>query len=350
MGTDDPTKGGDTGSPFTVEADIEATPMDVYQQTLDVWVISPLRVLWSDYRGRFGLSLFVLYVLMGTVGVVLVEVPDVGQGDRLVSPFQALEHPLGTDGLGQDLLGLMVHATPAMLKMIVAGAVFGGFVGVVVGIVAGYVGGTLDKVLMTITDTVGSIPGIPLLLIFVALIEPTNPWLVGIVLSLQDWTGAARGIRAQTLPIRKKEYVEASQAMGQSTSNTLFKDVLPELLPMITIGFMGGAAGIVNKSVGLYFLGILPFSHQNWGVVLNSAYEGSGALYSLEAAHWLLVPLITVTGMTLALTLLAQAFDQVFNPRVRARHEARKQREAEEPADPEPDESVASQFGPGGLR
>lgn len=351
MATDDTTGDPDTPSPFTAEAEFDATAADVYQQAMDVWIISPLKVLWSDYRGRFGISLLVLYILMGTIGVVVVEVPDVGQGGRLVPPFQTLDHPLGTDGLGQDLLALMVHATPAMLKMILAGAVFGGAMGIAVGLVSGYMGGNVDKVLMTITDIIGSIPSIPLLLIFVALIEPTNPWLVGIVLNIQGWVGGARGIRAQALPIRKKEYVEASKAMGQPTSTTLFKDMLPELLPMITIGFMAGAAGIVNASVALYFLGILPITQLNWGVVLQFAYKGSGALYSLEAAHWLLVPLVTITGMTLALTLLAQAFDQVFNPRVRARHEARKQRKDDKPQVEEDEgESVASKFGPGGLR
>jgi peptide/nickel transport system permease protein len=77
---------------------------------------------------------------------------------------------------------------------------------------------------------------------------------------------------------------------------------------------------VISASVGLYFLGVLPFSTLNWGVTLNSAFESSGALYSTQAIHWLLVPLVTIVGLTLGLTLLAQAFDQVFNPRVRARH------------------------------
>lgn len=350
MGTDDATDDASDPSPFTASAEHEATVMDVYQQVVDVWIVSPIRVLWSDYRGRTGLTILAIYVLMGTLGVVLWEAPSVGQGERLLQPFQSMAHPLGTDGLGQDLLGLMIHSTPAMLKMILAGAIFGGSLGIVVGLVSGYMGGNVDKVLMTITDTLSAIPGLPLLLILVALIEPTNPWLVGIILNIQGWVGGARGIRSQVLPIRKKEYVEASSAMGQSMSNVLFKDVLPELLPYVTINFMAGAVGIVNAAVGLYFVGVLPYNQQNWGTVLHQAYQGSGALYSLDAAHWLLVPLVVITGMTLALTLLAQAFDQVFNPRVRARHEARKQRKEGTDAEQVEQESVSSQFGPGGLR
>lgn len=354
MGTDkstieaeDSALGPEESSPFRSTAEHEATWGDLILDLLDIWVFTPIRILWNDYRGRLGVIILGIYVLMGTVGTVVVPKPAIGQGPSLAQPFESLQHPLGTDGLGQDLLGLMVHATPFMFQMIISGAIFGGVLGIAIGLIAGYEGGNIDKALMTITDTLASIPGLPLLLILVALIEPKNPYLIGIILNIQGWTGGARGVRSQTLAIRKKEYVEASEVMGESKSNVLFKDVLPELLPMIVFGFLGGATTIIQASVGLYFLGILPISHLNWGVVLQHAYERSGALYSLEAAHWLLVPAITITGLTIAFVMLAQAFDLVFNPRVRARHEAR-QRSREGTADLEETEvsgEGASQVG-----
>jgi peptide/nickel transport system permease protein len=322
--------GGPDDSPFTTTAEFETSASDRVLELLDIWIISPAKVLWDDYRGRTGLLLVSIYILMGTVGVSVIRFPEMFQGPRLVQPFENMAYPLGTDGQGRGMLALMVHATPAMLKMVISGTLFGGVMGIAVGMTSGYMGGTVDKVLMTVTDTVGSIPGLPLLLILVAIIEPTNPWLVGIILNVQGWAGGSRGIRAQVLPLRNKEYVEASKAMGESTSNLLFKEILPELLPMIFIGFLGGATGIINASVGLYFIGVLPYSNLNWGVVLQSAYSQSGALYSPQAAHWLLVPLVTITGLNFAFVMLAQAFDQVFNPRVRARHERRKRSEEQE--------------------
>ncbi|SNZ17056.1 peptide/nickel transport system permease protein [Natronoarchaeum philippinense] len=348
MGTDDTTYDGEESSPFTSQAEYDATAADVFEELIEVWVVAPMKVIWNDIRGRFGILIIAIYLLMGTVGVAFWPTPSLSQAPRLVQPFENMRYPLGTDAFGQDLLGLMIHSTPAMLKMILSGAIFGGVMGIAVGLVAGYMGGTVDKVLMTVTDTFGSIPGLPLLLILVALIEPTNPWLVGIVLNIQGWAGGSRGIRGQTLALRNKEYVEASRSMGQSTSNVLFKEILPELMPMIVIGFLGGATSIISASVGLYFLGILPYSTQNWGVVLNQAYMQSGALYSLEAAHWLLVPLFTITFLNFGFVLLAQSLDQVFNPRVRARHEARKQSADDGPQGPQNDEfadDAATQVG-----
>lgn len=325
MGTDDSPIDADEVSPFKSDSEFDATAMDVYEDVLERWVISPLRVLWSDYRGRVGLIITTFYILMGTVGIVVVPQPQIGQGPSLLPAFHNMAYPLGTNDLGISLLSLMVHATPAMLKMMLAGALFGNFLGLSVGLFSGYLGGNVDKTLMTMADTVRSIPGLPLLLILAALFEPKNPYLVGVMVSITAWAGLARGIRAQVLPLRKEEYVEASKAMGQPTSNVLIKQIVPDLLPLFTITLFSGAVGVVNASVGLYFLGILPYTRTNWGVVLNNAFNNSGALYSMQSVHWLIVPVVTIGLLLFGLTLLAQAFDQVFNPRVRARHEARKQ-------------------------
>jgi peptide/nickel transport system permease protein len=326
--------GTDESSAFETTADYEQSLLDYYQEQVDKWVGRPLAILWDDYRGRFGILVVLLYVLMGTVGPVVLPQPKLNAGPVLLPAFQEPAHILGTDASGRDMLGLMVHSTPAMLKMIISGAVFGNFLGVTLGLLAGYKGGSTDKAIMTVTDTMMSIPGLPLLIILAAILEPKNPFIVGIIVNIQGWAGGARAIRSQVLPLAEKEHVEAAIAQGQALSNVLVKEILPHLLPLIFIGFLGGAVAIINASVGLYFLGILPFTTQNWGVVLNAAYQDSGAMYSMRAAHWLLVPLVTIVGLNLGLTLLAQAFDQVFNPRVRSRHRGRKA----EPADADEEE------------
>ncbi|MFW6435836.1 MAG: ABC transporter permease, partial [Halovenus sp.] len=68
----------------------------------------------------------------------------------------------------------------------------------------------------------------------------------------------------------------------------------------------------------LYFIGVLPYTGQNWGVTLNNAY-GRGALYSPDLSHWLLVPMVFIVGLSFGLILLGQGMDRIFNPRVRTR-------------------------------
>lgn len=309
-----------TESVFNSVSDTNATPMDIYQEFVEAWLLTPLMILWNDYRGRAGIIIVTIYLLAGTLGTMIVEVPYPNQGPRLLQPFESMQYPLGTDGMGQDLLGLMIHSTPAMFKMMFAGAVVANGFAVVIGMIAGYKGGTIDRVLMTVADTLMAIPGLPLLLILAAIFEPRNPYVVGIVLNITGWAGMSRALRSQVLPLRNESYIESSRAQGQSQSNILVKDVFPNLAPYVMINFIGGATGIITAAVGLYFLGVLPFTNLNWGVVLNQAYAESGAMYSLRAAHWLIVPLVTITGLTFGLTLLAQATDKIFNPRIRARY------------------------------
>lgn len=283
-------------------------------------VIAPFRVLWSDWRARVGLTLVVLYLLMGTVGVVLVEPAQLNEGPRYVGPFETWEFPLGTDAMGQGVFAQIVHATPAMLKMITAGAVFGTSLGTAIGIFAGYVGGRIDRFLMWCTDVMMTIPGLPLVIILSAILEPRNPFVVGIILTINDWAGLSRTLRSQVLTLRDESYVEAARTMGISTPTILGKDVLPNLMPYISVNFVGMARSVIFASVGLYFLGILPFTTLNWGVMMNLAYNTGGALYTWETAHWLFFPMLAIVLLSLALILLAQGGDRIFNPRIRARH------------------------------
>lgn len=302
------------------EGDTAPSRRDRLQGAIHLYVVVPGRVLWGDWRARVGSLIIAGYVLMGTIGVVLVPVPKTNEGDLLVPPFQDPAFPLGTDGLGQGILRQVVHATPAMLFMILAGATFTVVLAGFVGTLAGYERGRVDTVLMTVADIVMTIPGLPLIIVISAFFKPSHPALVGVVLSINAWAGLARSIRSEVLALRHAEYVEAARLMGLRRHTILLEDVLPNLMPYITMNFVQTARNIIFASVALYFLGILPADTFNWGVMMNLSYQTAGSLYTLESAHWLVAPMIAVVGLSLALTLFAQGADGLFNPRIRARH------------------------------
>ncbi len=287
---------------------------------LNDWLITPLRVIWDDWRARVGGIIILLYVLMGTIGVVLISEPRPGDGPRLIRPFQDWAHPLGTDINGNDLFAQTVHATPPMLEMIVAGAVFTTALAMVVGTLSGYKGGIVDRLLMTFTDILLTIPGLPLVIVLALVLDPRQPWVVGVILTINAWAGLARAIRSQVLTIREEAYIEAARLMGISTWRILLKDITPSLMPYVLVNFVNAARTVVFASVALYFLGILPDTFLNWGVMMNYAYSVGGALYTSGTAHWLFVPLMTIVVLSFGLILFAQGTDRVFNPRVRARH------------------------------
>lgn len=303
--------------PFEIVSSQETSRKRRYGIMYDEYVRTPFLVAWSDYRARIGLLIISIFVIVGTVGVWLAPEPYANMADRLVSP--GLAHPLGTDGLGQDLISVTIYATPAMLEMILAGAVLSVGIGTAIGVVAGFKGGFADRLLMSITDVVLMIPGLPLIVVLAAIFQPDQPWLIGIVLGIDAWPGLARSLRSQVLTIRTESYVEASRAMGLPTSNILLKDITPSLMPYIMINFMNAARNVIFASVGLYFLGLLPFTTLNWGVMMQMAYE-QGAFQIQGALHWFVVPMAAMTLLSLGLILFAQGTDRLFNPRVRARH------------------------------
>jgi len=298
----------------------EMSRSDRLREFYEEKIYKPAVVAWSDMRTRIGLSIMMVYVVMALVAVLgLWRKPESSQAPvRYMQPFQNWNFPLGTTASGVDIMALIIHSTDEMLLMILAGGVWATGIALAVGTLAGYKGGKIDQTLMSISDLVMAIPGLPLVIILAFTFSPENPLFVGIIININYWAGLGRSLRSQVLTIREESYVEASRTMGVSTPRILRKDIIPNLMPYVTVNFVFAARYVVFASVGLYFLGVLPYTQQNWGITLNRAYSG-GALFAPQAAHWLLAPMITIGVLSLALILLGQGLDRVFNPRVRTR-------------------------------
>ncbi|WP_312854280.1 ABC transporter permease [Natronococcus sp. JC468] len=308
-------------SDFETLSETQLTRSERYRQLVDELVLAPIRIVWHDWRARIAVVIISGFLFLGTVGVRLVEEPRTNQGGRLVGAFRTLEHPLGTTASGVDILSQITYATVPMLQMITAGAVFSVIMATVIGTTSGYKGGLVDRVLMTLTDVLLTIPGLPLVIVLAGVLPIAgNPYAIGVLLSINAWAGLARALRSQVLTLRDAEYVEASRIMGISTPKILSADIIPNLMPYITMNFVQQARAVIFGSVGLYFLGILPYSRTNWGVMMNDAVRQAGATSSATAFHWLLMPMLAVILLSMGLTLFAQSADRLFNPRVRARH------------------------------
>ncbi|WP_306059653.1 ABC transporter permease [Natronococcus wangiae] len=308
-------------SDFETLSETQLTRSERYRQLIDELVLAPARIVWHDWRARIAVVIISGFLFLGTVGVRLVDEPRTNQGDRLVGAFRTLEHPLGTTASGVDILSQITYATVPMLQMITAGAVFSVVMATAIGTTSGYKGGVVDRVLMTVTDVLLTIPGLPLVIVLAGVLPiGGNPYAIGVLLSINAWAGLARALRSQVLTLRDAEYVEASRIMGVSTPKILSADIIPNLMPYITMNFVQQARAVIFGSVGLYFLGILPYNRTNWGVMMSDAVRQAGATSSVAAFHWLLMPMLAVILLSMGLTLFAQSADRLFNPRVRARH------------------------------
>lgn len=307
--------------PFEAVAETKATRGDRWAAAFDEYVLTPGRILLSDWRAVVGLIIIGFFIFVGTGLVHLVPVPTTTTGQQYIQPFENSEYLLGTNNQAEGILKLMVHGTPDMLQMMFAGAGFSLSFGAIYGVFSGFKGGFTDRIMMGFADILITVPALPLLIVLTAAVNPKSPIVIGILLSVQGWAGLARKLRSQVLTIREESYVEASRSMGLTTRSIMEKDIFPELAPLLLMNFVARARGIIFSSIALFFLGVLQYQGSNWGIVLNEAYakvfEGS---YLPRASHWFLVPLLVIGLFSGGLVLFGQGCDRIFNPRIRARH------------------------------
>jgi peptide/nickel transport system permease protein len=333
--------GGEALDVFSRTSDVPApSRRERLSRRFDAYVYAPMMVAWNDWRTRVGFVILVAFTLMGTVLPKIVPQTSpmagtpftppapfhdgwfqVGQATAFgVSvPWPEFHMLLGTDVVGRDLWRLMVHSTWPLIEMILAGAILSIIIAMFVGTISGYKGGTIDGILMTITDIVLTVPGLALIMVLAAIFTPREPWMVGILLGIDNWPGLSRTIRSQVLSLREESHVEVSRTMGLSKFTIVRKDLLSQLMPYVSINLAGSARNIIFESVGLYFIGILPYSVLNWGVIMNLAYNRAD-LRDLGEVHYLLIPSLAIIVVSLGFVLFAQGLDRVFNVRLRAKH------------------------------
>ena len=316
--------------------DIEETDgsrFEQYKRTFDLFVLAPARIAWNDWRARFGFSVVLFFVFMAAIWAPMYPPSYRGSAPKLIRPFDwsytqevfgitVWQYPLGTNQVGQPILQRIVNASPAMAEFVLAGSVISIGLAVIIGATAGYKGGFIDDLLMGLTDIVLTIPGLPLVVLLASIFTPKDPFLIGMILAIDNWPGLARSLRSQILTLRQESYVEASRAMGVSTSGILSKDIVPQLMPYILVNAATAGKAVITEAVALYFLGFLPVSAANWGKMMDAAYQ-YGAVTNLDLFYMILWPMLMLALLSFGLVLLAQGLDQVFNPRLRARHAQR---------------------------
>jgi len=279
-----------------------------------------LALIWRSSSARFGLVVVAAYVVMAAIGPVLLPYRPVS----FPNPSEILLPPqpwppsrwLGTDMTGQGILVDIVNGAPFVLEVSFLAGLLTTLIGLAVGIVAGYVGRYVDAVLMWITDTLLTIPGILLVVIVATMVKTENPFILAGILSITGWTGLARAVRSQVLAIKNLPYIEVSRVLGLGTGYILFREIMPPLVPYIWINFILNVEGAIYAAVGLYYLGLLPFKSYDWGAMINFALQ-LGAVYGTNAVWYLLFPVLFISLYMVALMELAYGIEEIVNPRLR---------------------------------
>jgi peptide/nickel transport system permease protein len=264
----------------------------------------------------FGFAIIVFFALMAIVGPFLYP-KNLPINPNAIYATPSLAHPLGTDFEGTDVLALIVTGSRYMLLSAVIAAALIVVVGTAVGVSAGYYRGIRDSALMRVTDFILTIPGFPLLIVLSTVWDFGSPYAMGFVLGIFGWGGLARAVRSQTLSLRERGFLEAARSLGLPGRHIIFHEILPNVAPFIAMNLLLSVTGAIYAEAGLFFLGVVPFNANNWGVMLNIAVFSAGAVTSPKALTYLLSPLVCILLLTLGIVLILNAVDEWFNPRLR---------------------------------
>ena len=226
---------------------------------------------------------------------------------RLLPPSAA--HWFGTDDLGRDIYARIVHGARITLYISSLVALIAAPIGLLVGTTAGYFGGWTDTVLMRVNDVFLSFPGLILALGFVAALGPGIGNAV-IAIALTAWPPIARLARAETLTIRRADYIAATRIQGASAARIILKHIVPMCLPSVIVRVTLNMAGIILIAAGLGFLGLgAQPPTPEWGSMLSGARQNLGAWW-LAAA-----PGIAILLTSLAFNLFGDGLRDVLDPR-----------------------------------
>lgn len=220
---------------------------------------------------------------------------------------------LGTDQAGRSVLTLLIWgARPSMLVGIIATALTMA-VGAVIGLLAGHYQGIVGRLLMVLTDWFIVLPALPLAISLSAILGQGEASIT-IAIAATSWAGTARLLRAQTLAVEARPFVERAKALGAGNTQIMIRQVLPNVAPLILVSATLTVASAILSQTTLTFLGLGNPTDVSWGSLLNQAFTQG----DISAGAWWVVlpPGLAILVVVLGFTLTGRAVETVLNPRL----------------------------------
>jgi peptide/nickel transport system permease protein len=272
------------------------------------------RAFAARRSGLAGVAILIAVTVIALAAPLFISPGDLevinAPGQPMSPPSAAF--PLGTDYAGRSILTLLIWGTRPSLAVGVIATAATMVVGSVIGLLAGHYGGAVSRLLMALTDWFIALPGLPLAIALAAVLGQGDT-AITIAIAVTSWPGTARLIRAQTIAVEARPFIERAKALGARDSQLIARQVLPSVAPFILVSATLTVAGAILSATTLTFLGLGNPLEVSWGVVLNQAlFQGA-----VTAGAWwyILPPGAAILVVVLGFTLVGRATENVLNPR-----------------------------------
>ncbi len=269
-----------------------------------------LKVFLSNPTALFG----VLFLVATALAALLAPVFYPGDPMEMVArpflwPGQNPSYPFGTDSMGRDVLAGILHGARISLTVGIAATALGLSAGITIGAMAGYFGGLVDDILVKIIEIFQTIPSFVLLVVLVAIAQPTTS-TVTIAIAIVSWPTVARLTRAEFRSIREKDYVLAARSLGFGHARIIFREILPNALPPLIVTSSVMVASAILMESALSFMGLGDPNRVSWGSMIGAGRDVIRTAWYLTA-----LPGLAIVFTVLALNLLGDGLNDALNPR-----------------------------------
>jgi len=256
------------------------------------------------------------FVMLGALLLVAILAPVLAPHDPYaISPDMVAApggaHPLGTDGLGRDVLSIILYGSRASLMVGITAAMIAAVVGTLIGVVAGYFGGKVDTLVGEFINAFMMMPTFFLVLIVIALFG-SGMGKVMIVIGLTSWTGNAKIMRAQAMSLRSRTFVRAAEAVGEGRLRIMFTHIIPNgIFPVVANTAMGVCTAIMTES-SLSFLGLGDPNVVSWGQLI---FDGKAYI---QNGWWMCVyGGLAIVYTVITFFMLGDGLNILMNPKLR---------------------------------
>jgi peptide/nickel transport system permease protein len=298
-----------------------------FRRRLDLWRKNFSRN-WSLFSrnklGIIGIIILVIFMLIALSHPLYVHwrgyemyEPLIGEDfdiDGINPP--SLAHPLGTDDWTRDIYSQLSKGAQLAFAVGIISAMTSVIIGLIIGLTAGYFGGIIDTILMRLTDIILTLPSIPLIIIVGAAFGRSSIWVMIGIIGLLSWPSTARVVRAQTLSLKTRPFVEAARVAGAGHTRIIWRHIAPNVMPLAFLYMTFLVTWAILTEAGLSFIGLGDPSSVSWGMMLSWCFS-AGKTY--QAWYWILPPGLCISFLTLAFYFIGRAMDEVVNPRLQER-------------------------------
>lgn len=272
--------------------------------------------MFRNAKSITGLAILGFFVLIAIFADVLAPFSPTQVDNTARFQPPSAEHWLGTTHIGEDVLSQVIHGTRGVIVVGFLAAIIATIIAIVVGVVSGYVRGWKSEGLSALTNVFLVIPGLPLIIIVASMFEQPPLVLIAAVLGITGWAWGARVLRAQTMSLRNRDFIQAARANGEPLHRIIAVEMLPNLMALIAASFVGTVTAAILGLTTLSYIGVIPVNTYNWGTILNWA-SAQGA-FRQNQWWWYLPPGLCIAAIGVALSLINFGIDEYVNPRLRS--------------------------------